>query len=226
MDHESLRTCALFAGIEGADIPVILGCLDARKKNYPKDDFILKAGTKVTQVGVVLEGCVNLIQEDYWGNRTLIEQVLPGGVFGEAFACAEVEMIPLSVVAAKESTILFIDYKRIITVCSSACTFHLNLIKNMIGSIAYKNVALTRKIEHTNKRSIRDKILAYLSSQAILNDSPSFTIPFSRQELADYLAVDRASLSRSLGMMKADGIIELQGRRATLLRSRYEGEAS
>ena len=217
MKYELLQDCTLFSGIESTQIPSILACLDAREKNYPKDDYILQAGTRVLHVGVVVEGCINLIQEDYWGNRILIEQVYSGGVFGEAFACAEVEKIPVSVVAAKDTTVLFLDYQRIIKVCSSACVFHLQLIKNMVNSIAQKNVALTHKIEHTSKRSIQDKVLAYFSTQAIQSGSASFKIPFSRQELADYLSVDRASLSRSLGLMKSEGLIDLQGKNVKLL---------
>jgi CRP-like cAMP-binding protein len=198
------------------ELIAILSCLDARTKHYGRGEFILKAGTKLTCVGVVLEGCVHLIQEDYWGNRLLIEQIVPGEVFGEAFACSLDEVLLLDAQAAKDSTVLFIDYQRIVTTCSSACTFHLRLITNMISSMARESIALTRKIEHTNRRSIPDKILSFLSTQALLNGSSHFDIPFSRQELADYLAVDRASLCRSLKTLKDQGLISAQGRNFTL----------
>lgn len=195
----------------------MLKCLDAREKHYPKGDFILKAGAIPTHVGIVLEGRINLVQEDYWGNRSLIDQILPSGIFVEAFACAGDERMPLNVIATTDTDVLFIDYNRIINGCSSSCGFNLPLIKNMISSIARKNVALTRKMEHMNKRSIHDKILSYLSMQALINGSSSFAIPFSRQELADYLAIDRASLSRSLSKMQDEGLIRFQGKKFTLI---------
>lgn len=217
MDIVTLKTCPLFKGMSDQDIPKILSCLDARERQYPKGDSILNVGDIPAYVGIVLEGQVQLVQEDYWGNRSLIDHILPGGIFAEAFACAGNERMPLSVIASTDTKVLFIDYSRIITVCSSSCNFHLALIKNMLSSIARKNIALTRKIEHMNKRKLRDKILSYFSMQALINNSPSFTIPYSRQELADYLAVDRASLSRSLSKMQDEGIIRFQGKKFTLL---------
>lgn len=212
-----LEKCSLFEGISEDQLTAILGCLEAQTKTYPKGDFVFRAGTKLTKVGVVLEGNVQLIQEDYWGNRSLLEQIAPGGIFGEAFACTDHAILPLSVIAADDVTILLIDYRRIISVCTSACEFHLRVIKNMVTSMAQKNIVLTRKIEHTSKRTINEKILSYLSGQALRNGSPSFTIPFNRQELADYLAVDRASLSRSLGQMRDEGILRVKGRRFELI---------
>lgn len=222
MVQTGLLNCKLFEGIKEADLAAILVCLNAVTRNYSKGDFVMKAGSSPTNVGVVTEGCVHIMQEDYWGNRTLIEQVASFEVFGEAFACAETERLPLSIMAAKDTSILFIDYKRIITTCSSACAFHAHLIKNMVSSMAQRNLALMKKIEHTNKRNIREKLLSYFSTQALLGDSSSFEIPFSRQELADYLAVDRASLSRSLSAMEDDGLVDLQGRRVTLLKKNTE----
>lgn len=217
MDQTVLQQCKLFAGIDAEGLSAILPCLNAQEKRYPKNSFIFHVEESPSCVGIVLEGAVHLVQEDYWGNRTLIERVLPGGTFGEVFACTDEEKIPLNVIAVEDSTILFIDYKRIVTVCSSACSFHLQLIKNMMQALAYKNIALTGKVEHIGKRTLYDKILSYLSSQAIMNNSSSFTIPFSRQELADYLAVDRASLSRTLGIMKAEGVIRFKGRAFELI---------
>ena len=217
MNIDVLTTCPLFKEMDDQDIPKILSCLDARERHYPKGNSILSAGTIPAYVGIILEGKVQLVQEDYWGNRSLIDHILPGGIFAEAFACAGHERMPLSVVASTDTTVLFIDYNRIITTCSSNCSFHLTLIKNMLSSIARKNIALTRKMEHMNKRTLHDKILSYLSMQALINDSPHFTIPYSRQEFADYLAVDRTSLSRSLSKMQDEGLLKYQGKKFTLI---------
>ncbi|MDR2036095.1 MAG: Crp/Fnr family transcriptional regulator [Coriobacteriales bacterium] len=219
MNLEALGTCTLFTSIKEDELSAILTCLGAKTKHYTKGQFIFKTGTKLTRVGVVLEGCVHLIQEDYWGNRLLIEQVTPGEIFGEAFACSLNEVLLLDAQAAKDSTVLFLDFQRLVTTCSSACAFHLKLITNMVSSMARENIALTRKIEHTNRRSISDKILSYLSTQALLHDSSHFEVPFSRQEFADYLAIDRASLCRSLAALKEQGVIDVQGRSISLLTS-------
>ncbi len=217
MEHQALSHCALFADMHEGELSAILSCLNARTRQYKKGEYILKSGSGLTRVGIVLSGCVHLIQEDYWGNRFLMSQVCSGEEFGEAFACAPNEVLPLSAYAAQDTEVLFIDYQRIATVCSSACTFHVRLIKNMLFSMAQKNIALTKKIEHASKRSLREKILSYLSSQALHAGSPHVDIPFTRQELADYLAVDRASLCRSLGALQDEGLITVQGRNITLL---------
>ncbi len=222
VEYTELSHCALFEDMSKDELSAVLSCLDAKTRRYKKGEFILKAGTKLARVGVVLAGCAHLIQEDYWGNRLLIAQALPGEEFGEAFACSANEVLSLSVYAAQDTTVLFIDYQRIVTVCSSACTFHVRLIKNMLLSMAQKNISLTRKIEHTSKRNVQEKILSYLSAQALLANSPHFEISFTRQELADYLAVDRASLCRALGALQDQGFIAVQGRNITLLNNTHD----
>ncbi|MGI6105351.1 MAG: Crp/Fnr family transcriptional regulator [Raoultibacter sp.] len=211
------RNCELFAGIQVEHVAPMLKCLGARKKKYAKGDFIFHAGESVSYVGVVVQGAISLVQEDYWGNRSLLEHVGEGGLFGEAFACVDNTAVPMSAIALEDVEVLQVDYKRIITTCSSECAFHLILIKNMLACMAKRNIALMRKIEHISKRSINDKVLSYLSAQAMRHDAPSFEIPFSRQEFADYLSVDRASLSRALGSMRKEGLIDVKGRHFELL---------
>jgi CRP-like cAMP-binding protein len=202
-----LHTCPLFLGIDGAELHTLLDCLSASKKRYKKGGFIFRAEENVTSVGVVLSGSVHVIQEDFWGNRTILARIGPGGLFGEAFSCAEVDKLPVSVMAAESAEILFIDYKRIVTTCSSSCSFHTGLIKNMMHILARKNVLLTQKIEFVTQRTTKDKLLAYLSAQARQAASDTFEIPFSRQELADYLSVDRSAMSNELCKMRDEGIL-------------------
>lgn len=215
VDIDVLKLCPLFANVAESDIHTILSCLNSFAKSYPKDDFIFVAGEKPHEVGVVMRGSVTLFQEDYWGNKSLVEKISTGGLFAEAFVSAKAP-IALHVVAASDTEILFIDYDRIMTLCSSACAFHQVLIKNIVSAIAFKNIALMRKLEHISKRSIQEKLLSYLSEQAIAHNSSQFTLPFSRQELADYLSIDRASLSRSLSLMKDRGLIDYQSNKFTL----------
>ncbi len=203
-----LSQSLLFQGIAEKDIGSMLGCLSAREKTYKKNAYILSAGDSVTEVGIVLSGSVNVIKEDFWGNRAIIAKSGAGELFAEAFSCIDTDKLPISIVASENSEVLFIDYKKIITTCSSACTFHTLLINNMIKILANKNIMLMQKIEHTACRTTRDKLLSYLSAQAIQAQSNSFTIPFNRQELADYLSVDRSAMSNELSKLRNEGILE------------------
>jgi CRP-like cAMP-binding protein len=161
-------------------------------------------------VGIILTGNVHIIQEDYWGNRSILTHIAPPDLFGEAFACAEMEKTPVSALAVEKTDVLFIDYQKIITICPSACVFHGQLIENMLRILAEKNILLTQKMEILSKRTTKEKLLAYLSFQAIAAKSSSFYIPFQRQALADYLGVDRSAMSSALGALKKEGKIDFE----------------
>lgn len=216
---DPLKNCPLFAEINGSELQTLLGCLSAVKKHYKKNEFIFMANDAATAVGIVLSGSVRILQEDFWGNRTILSHIESGGLFGEAFSCAQADRIPVSVLAAEKSDILLIDYRRIITTCTSSCAFHTALIQNMLRILAEKNIMLTQKIEILTRHTTREKLLAYLSSQAIKAGSDSFQIPFNRQELADYLSVDRSAMSNELGKMRDDGIIKFDRSRFELLKA-------
>lgn len=215
---QTLKNTPLFADIEDNQLEALLKCLAAKKKAYGKEAFIFRAGQPATHVGIVLAGCANIIQEDFWGNRTILAHVEEGELFGEAFSCAETETLPVSVVAVQASEIMLIDYKRIITVCPAACVFHSRLIANMLRVLASKNILLTRKMEYVSQRTTREKLLAFLSAQALQTKSNEVTIPFNRQQLADYLCVERSALSRVLMEMKQEGILEYEKNRFRLAR--------
>ena len=204
---EIIKQCPLFAGIEDSNLRALLDCLMAVRRSYKKNEFVFSAGDAVGSVGIVLSGGVHVLQEDYWGNRAILAHIPPGGLFGEAFSCAEIDSIPVSVVAVEKTEILFIDYKRIITSCSSSCVFHLALIKNMMKLLAQKNIMLTQKMEIVTHRTTRERLLAYLSAQAIKAGKSRFTIPFNRQQLADFLSVERSAMSAELSKMQSDGLI-------------------
>ena len=204
---EVVKQCFLFDGIEDSNLRASLDCLMAVQRSYKKSEFVFSAGDAVKYVGVVLSGSVHILQEDYWGNRTILAHISPGGLFGEAFSCAEIDNLPVNVIAAEKSEILLIDYKRIISTCSSACVFHMALIKNMMKMLAQKNIMLTQKMEIITHRTTRERLLAYLSAQAIKAGKSRFTIPFNRQQLADYLSVERSAMSTELSHMQSDGLI-------------------
>ncbi|MBP3587645.1 MAG: Crp/Fnr family transcriptional regulator [Clostridia bacterium] len=188
----------------------MLGCLGAQILEVPKNHFVFREGDPATLVGIVLEGCVQMVREDYYGNRSILARIEPAGLFGESFACADVETLPISVAAVEDSRVLLIDSRRITTTCSNACGFHNQMIFNMLKVVANKNLVLTQKIEVTSKRTTREKLLAYLLTQAKLHQSDSFTIPYDRQGLADYLEVERSAMSAEISKLRRDGIIECE----------------
>ena len=204
---EVIKQGTLFSGIKDENLSVLLDCLAAVRHSHNKNELIFSAGDSVQSVGIVLSGSAHILQEDYWGNRTILAHIPPSGLFGEAFSCAEMETLPVSVIAAEKSEVLLIDYKRIITTCSSSCVFHMALIKNMIKLLAQKNIMLTQKMEIVTRRTTRERLLAYLSTQAIKSGKSSFVIPFDRQQLADYLSVDRSAMSAELSHMQSDHLI-------------------
>ncbi|MDR1712774.1 MAG: Crp/Fnr family transcriptional regulator [Coriobacteriales bacterium] len=202
-----LSTSPLFAGIAETDLPALLGCLGAEEHDYLRDEFILRAGRPITSVGVLVAGGAHIIQEDYWGNRAIIARVTPGDLFAESFCCAHVSELPVSVQALADSQVLFLDFNRILGVCSNACNFHSTLLRNMLQVLAEKSVQLTGKLKDVSQRSTREKLLSYLSRCALACGASSFDIPFNRQELADYLAVDRSALSAEISRMQQDGLL-------------------
>ena len=214
---EIIKACPLFLGIDDFNLNTLLDCLMAARRSYKKGDYVFSAGGAVRSVGIVLSGGVHILQEDYWGNRTILAHIPPGGLFGEAFSCAEIDSLPVSVMAAEKTEVLLIDYTRIITTCSSSCVFHLALIKNMLTLLAQKNVMLTQKMEIVTNRTTRERLLAYLSAQAIQAKSSRFTIPFNRQQLADYLSVERSAMSAELSHMQSDGLIRTDRSKFELL---------
>lgn len=211
-----LTECPLFAGINKSELEALLNCLSATERKYERNGYIFLAGEIVTSMGIVLSGSVHIIREDFWGTRKILAHIESGGLFGESFSCAEIKKLPVSVLAAEVSDILLVDYRKIIMTCPSACAFHTGLIQNMLRILAKKNVLLTQKIEFITQHTTRGKLLSYLSAQARQSRSNSFTIPFNRQELADYLSVDRSALSNELSKMRNDGILTFHKNRFQL----------
>lgn len=202
-----LRTVALFQKISDSDILAMLTCLSATVKKFPKYQIVFLAGTAVTDIGIILSGSVHLIKEDPFGNSTILSEISPGHLFAEAFSCAKKESLPITVVAAEESEILFINYKRVITSCSSACLFHSKLIENMLWVLANNNIFLQEKIQLISRKSTREKLLAYLHDESQKRGGKVFMIPFNRQQLADYLCVDRSAMSNELSKLQQEGIL-------------------
>jgi len=203
-----LKKVPLFKDIEANDINSLLTCLSAKTKYFMANQTVFLAGSKSEFVGIVLSGQVQVVKEDFYGNRNIIASVEKGQLFGEAFACADLKILPVSVFVSENSEIMLIDYRRIIKTCPHHCSFNSKLIYNMLRIVANKNIMLSQKIEFVSKRTTKEKLLAYLSSEAKKAGSNSFSIPFNRQELADYLFVDRSAMSAELCKLRDSGVIE------------------
>jgi CRP-like cAMP-binding protein len=174
------------------------------------------AGETIAHFGLVLSGSLHTVYEDYWGRQSILEKIVPGGLFGAAFVFSGSGQLPISVQAAEDSEILWIPGKKLAAACASACVFHIRIIENMLAMLAKNNVALVNKLNHFSRRNTRDKLLSYLSAQAFSAGSATFTIPFNRQELAGYLFVERSAMSAELSRMQKDGLLEYHKNTFTL----------
>ena len=216
-DFQNLSQVALFADISETELSSLFQCLSAQQKIYKKGEIIFAAGSAAELVGIVLSGQVQIVHDDYYGNRTIIAEIDSGQMFGEAYTCANTTALPFSVIAKLDSAILLIDYRKIVTTCNQACVYHNKLVYNMLQIIVDKNLTLNQKIMVLSKRSSREKLLAFLSTQAQKANSSEFNISFTRQDLADFLSLDRSAMSHELSKLREEGILEFQKNHFKLL---------
>lgn len=207
MDTLFLSNTNLFRGTTPDEVAAMLPCLMAEEKYFRKDEVIYRAGDIVHKIGMVITGSVSIENDDIWGNKSILDKIGPGQVFAETYACAPGEPLMVSVVAAESTGVLFLDVAKTLQTCSSACGHHGKLIRNLLTISAQKNLILSRRIFHTSAKSIRGRLLSYLSYQATWEGKHEFDIPFNRQQLADYLSVDRSALSNELGKMQREGML-------------------
>ena len=205
-----LRSCPFFSGMSDQEILTILHCMDARVRKMDRNAYIFRAGESTETMGLVLSGSVLVIQEDLWGHRNILAKVMPGDFFGESYAATPGSVLNVSVVTNEDSEILMLNVNRLLTTCSHSCTHHNHLIRNLVSVLAGKVLQWDSKITHISKRSTREKLLSYLSSEAIRQGKLAFDIPYDRQQLADYLSVERAAMSAELSKLKKEGILDTQ----------------
>ncbi len=202
-----LKTAPLFAGIEENNLSAMLECLGAKERHYRKGETVFSEGEPATHMGILCTGAAQVERVDYNGNRTIVSGIDPGELFAESFASAEVEHLPVSVTVTEDSDVLLLDARRITQSCCNACAFHQQMIYNLLKITAQKSIQLHQRAEIISHRTTRDKLMAYLALQAKLKNSQKFTIPFDRQELADYLEVDRSGLSAEISKLRNEGVL-------------------
>ena len=200
-----LETIPLFRGITRDDIPVILNRLQATTSDFEKGEYIRSEGDAADFIGIVLEGEIHVLQDDYYGNRNLNFSFQAGDMFAEAFACAGASELPVDILATGKAKILFLNRDMLFGECSKTCEFHSVLIQNLLKIVACKNMLLNQKLSYSSHKTTGEKIMAYLSDQAKLHHSSEFTIPFDRQGLADYLGVERSAMSAEISKLQKQG---------------------
>ena len=215
-----LKNTCLFAGVGESEISAMLSCLQARLRTYKKGEYVLRQGEHIDDIFVLCEGKLHIQRDDYWGSRSIINIVSVGEMFGEAYAAPESGALMNDVLAVEESSVMFFDVKRIITVCPTACRFHSLVIQNLFFAISEKNRQLIQKLGYMSRRTTSDKLLAYLSEEAKRHSSSEFAIPFNRQQLADYLSVDRSAMSNELCKLRDEGLIKFEKNRFSLFLKR------
>ena len=203
-----LQKSPMFFDISEEDIRKICDCLSARERTIEKNSAVFRAGDEVNLIYLLLSGSLHITDEDFWGNRSIIEMMEKYTLFGEAYAFSSEEQHLVNVIAAEKSTILEMNPTHLFEPCPDICQCHGVLVKNIACILSRKVVRLTRKLGYVTQRSIREKILSYLSQCARQAHSSAFYIPYSRQQLADYLCVDRTSLSHELSRLHKLGIIK------------------
>ena len=203
-----LKKCSLFSELEDENLITMLNCLGAKIEFFDKKYTIFAESGAAKFIGILLSGSAHVVHVDYYGNRSILSGIIPGEVFGEAFACAQIKALPVSIIANEPCEVMLIEANRILHTCKNGCSFHHRLIYNLMRDLAEKNIAFHQRIEITSKRTTREKLLTYLALEAKKSGSKSFEIPFDRQELADYLEVDRSGLSAEISKMRKEGIIE------------------
>ena len=216
-NFEIMRNCPLFQGIDDESLSRMLTCLGAKREKFEKRNDILSEGVRAKDIGIMISGEAQEVRLDYFGNRSIISETSSAEVFGEDFACAEAGELPVSVVATEPCEVMFIDCAHILHTCHNNCGFHQQLIYNLMKILASKTLKFHERIEITSHRTTREKLLAYLDIESKKQGKRSFEIPFDRQELADYLEVERSGLSAEISKLRSEGIIKSEKNRFTLL---------
>ncbi len=211
-----LKRTKMFSGVGESDVEAMLSCLGARLGEYKKGAFVLRQGEHINDIMVLVEGGLHIQKDDYWGNRSILGNIAVGEMFGEAYVAPESGALLNDVVAVEDSAVIFFDVNRVITTCPSACRFHAMVVQNMFFAISEKNRKLVQKLGHMSKRTTREKLISYLSEEAKKQNSSIFTIPFNRQQLADFLSVDRSAMSNELCKMRDEGMLKFERNRFEL----------
>lgn len=212
-----LKSAKMFSGVSEDEISALLSCLNARLRTFKKGEYVLTQGEQLNDILILTEGSLHIQKDDYWGNRTLLGHISPGEIFGEAYVAPDSGVVLNDVVAVEDSSVMLFDVRKILTTCAASCRFHSIVVQNLFFSISEKNRVLVQKLSHMSKRSTREKLISYLSEESKRQNSSRFSIPFNRQQLADFLSVDRSAMSNELCKMRDEGLLKFEKNKFELL---------
>ena len=214
-----LKNTPMFAGVEEAGITAMLDCLHARLRRYPKGAYVFRQGDRMEEIPILVQGCLHIQRDDYWGSRSILGRLGPGEMFGEAYAAPDSEPLRNDVAAVEDSAVVFFDVRRVLGGCAAACPYHTQVVQNLFFALCGKNRTLVQKLGYLSQRTTRDKLMSYLSGEARRQNSADFIIPFNRQQLADYLSVDRSAMSSELCKLRDEGLLTFRKNHFTLLQN-------
>ena len=220
-----LQSSPLFAGMEEADISTMMSCLQAKERRFQKGEYVFRQGDCMEDIPILVQGCLHIQREDYWGSRSILSRLGPGDMFGEAYAAPDSGPLRNDIAAVEDSVVLFFEVRRLLGSCGASCPCRSQAVQNLLFALCGKNRTLVQKLGYLSQRTTRDKLMSYLSDEAARQNSASFSIPFNRQQLADYLAVDRSALSAELGRLRDAGLLDFRKNRFTLLGERSAGNS-
>lgn len=214
---DSIINNPLFKGINREDMSKMLDCLGFHEKSYTRGEFILLEEDNISHIGIILTGSIDMIKEDIWGDRNILVRMKDNDIFGESFACSADQMSSVSFQARSKTDVIMLPFNKVVHNCNNSCVFHHRLIENMVELLAEKNRRLIQKSEIVSRKTLREKLMAYLSMQSQEAGSKSFIVPIGRVELAEYISADRSAITRELNAMRDEGIIDFKRNSFTIL---------
>ena len=214
--YNQIKNSPVFFGMNDEELKALLECFNARIKTYNEGEMIIRQGDIISNIYLVLEGNVNIEKDSYWGRRIIVTQLGPNENIALAFVASRNLEVSIDAIAANKTKLLLLSYSKCTSMCQNACTKHKILINNLFEILSKENINLLQKIENISQKTIRDKLLTYLSNESKRAKSNSFEIPFNRQDLADYLNIDRSAMSFELSKMQKDGLINFDKNKFSL----------
>lgn len=208
--YNQIKNSPIFWGMSEEELRALLECFNARLKTYDNGEIIIRQGDMVNNIYLVLDGSVNIEKDSYWGRRIIVTKLGINDNIALAFVASKDITSSIDAVAVGKTKLLVLSYEKCTSMCQNACTKHKLLINNLFEILSKENIELLQKIENISQKTIREKLLTYFSNEARRNKSNIFEISFNRQDLADYLNIDRSAMSFELSKMQKDGLIKFE----------------
>lgn len=206
--YNQIKTSPVFYGMSDDELKGLLECFNARIRKYEKEEMIIRQGDIISNIYLILDGEVNIEKDSYWGRRIIISRLGQNDNLALSFVGSKNIESSVDAITVEDTLVLILSYEKCTSMCQNACTRHKILINNLFQILSKENIELIQKIENVSQKSIRDKLLTYLSNEARKKHSNSFDIQFNRQDLADYLNVDRSAMSFELSKLQKEGFIK------------------